>query len=136
MKTITSTLVPTTLPTPGNNPCVVDALRATPMAEAIRFGEVVLQIESITAERLATVPVSAIDELIGLLDDIAGRIKTAQSEVAKTLTARYAAPPTSSTASSTSRSRLIKPSSGIRSSWPQSSSALPPTVTSPASTST
>lgn len=90
MKTITSTFVPTTLPTPGNHPSVVDALRATPMAEAIRFGEVVLQIESITAERLATVPVSAIDELIGLLDDIAGRIKTAQSEVAKTLTARYA----------------------------------------------
>lgn len=90
MKTITSTFVPTTLPTPGNHPSVVDALRATPMAEAIRFGEVVLQIESITAERLATVPVSAIDELIGLFDDIAGRIKTAQSEVAKALTARYA----------------------------------------------
>jgi hypothetical protein len=61
-----------------------------PLAEALDLGNTVLQLESITAARLASVPVSAIAELIDLLDSIGGRIKTAQAEVSKTLTARYA----------------------------------------------
>lgn len=60
------------------------------LAEPLDFGNTVFQLETLTAERLALVPVSAIDELIGLLDGIAARIKTAQAEVTKTLTTRYA----------------------------------------------
>lgn len=60
-----------------------------PLAEALDLGNTVLQLETITASRLATVPTGAIAELTDLLDGVAARIKTAQAAVVQTLTARY-----------------------------------------------
>lgn len=61
-----------------------------PIAEVLDIGNTVLQLESITQDRLASVAPGGIAELIELLEAIGSRIKTAQGEVAKALTARYA----------------------------------------------
>lgn len=61
-----------------------------PIAQALDLGNTLIQIESIRAERLAALPVAAIDELIGLLAGIAGRVQSAQAEITKALTTRYA----------------------------------------------
>lgn len=60
-----------------------------PLAEALDLGNTVLQLESITSSRLATVSTGAIAELTELLDGVAARIKTAQTAVGQALTARY-----------------------------------------------
>lgn len=63
-----------------------------PLAEVIDIGNTVLKLDSITQARLATAPTGGIAELIDILDDLGGRIKAAQVEVQKTLTARFAEP--------------------------------------------
>lgn len=63
---------------------------AHPLAEALDLGNTVLQLETIRQDRLATLPVAEIGELIDLLDAIAARIKAAQGETCKALTTRYA----------------------------------------------
>lgn len=60
-----------------------------PLAEALDLGNTVLQLETITASRLATVPTGAIAELADLLDGVAARVKVALAEVGQSLTARY-----------------------------------------------
>lgn len=60
-----------------------------PLAEALDLGNTVLQLETITVSRLATVPTGAIAELTDLLDGVAARVKAAQAEVSQALTARY-----------------------------------------------
>lgn len=60
-----------------------------PLAEVLDLGNTVLQLETITASRLATVPTGAIAELTDLLDGVAARVKAAQAEVSQSLTARY-----------------------------------------------
>ena len=68
------------------------ALPATlsPIADALGIGNTVLQLESITQARLAAIGTAEIAELSQLLDSVASRIKTAQGEILKTYTSRYA----------------------------------------------
>ena len=61
-----------------------------PPADALELGNTVLQLESITQARLAAVGTAEIAELSDLLDSVASRIKTAQGEILKTYTSRYA----------------------------------------------
>lgn len=61
-----------------------------PLAEVVDIGNTVLKLDTLTQARLATVPTGGIAELIGLLDSLGTRIKAAQAEVQKTLTARFA----------------------------------------------
>jgi len=60
-----------------------------PLAEALDLGNTVLQLETITASRLTTVPTGAIAQLTDLLDTVAVRIKAAQAVVVQTVTDRY-----------------------------------------------
>jgi len=61
-----------------------------PLADVLELGNTVLQLESITQARLAAIGTAEIVELSDLLDAVAGRIKTAQGEILKTYTSRYA----------------------------------------------
>ena len=60
-----------------------------PLTEVIDIGDTVLKLDSITLAQLATVPISGVADLIGILDGLSSRIKTAQTAVQQTLTARY-----------------------------------------------
>lgn len=62
----------------------------SPLADALNIGNTVLQLESITQARLAAIGTAEIAELSNLLDAVAGRIKSAQGEILKTFTSRYA----------------------------------------------
>lgn len=62
----------------------------SPIADALSIGNTVLQLESITQARLATVGTAEIADLSQLLDSVASRIKTAQGEILKTYTGRFA----------------------------------------------
>ena len=70
-------------------PTALQAIHS-PLADALNIGNTVLQMESITQTRLATVGTAEIAELSDLLDSVASRIKTAQGEILKTFTSRYA----------------------------------------------
>jgi len=61
-----------------------------PLADVLELGNTVLQLESITQARLAAIGTAEIVELSDLLDAVAGRIKSAQGEILKTFTNRYA----------------------------------------------
>ena len=60
------------------------------LAEIIDIGNTLLELNKITQAQLATLPTVGIAELIALLDSLGSRIKTAQAEVQKTLTGRFA----------------------------------------------
>lgn len=62
----------------------------SPLADALDIGNTVLQLESITQARLAAIGTAEIAELSNLLDAVAARIKSAQGEILKTFTSRYA----------------------------------------------
>lgn len=61
-----------------------------PLADVLELGNTVLQLESITQARLAAIGTAEIVELSDLLDSVASRIKSAQGEILKTFTSRYA----------------------------------------------
>ena len=89
MTSITPTAAPAALAC-SDTASIVGTLHAIPLAEATQIGSTVLQIEHMNAARLASVSLSAIDELMVLLDDIASHVKSAQGEVSKALAARFA----------------------------------------------
>ena len=62
----------------------------TPLADALDIGNTVLQLDTLTQSRLATISTAEIAELNKVLDSVASRIKTAQGEILKTYTSRYA----------------------------------------------
>ena len=61
-----------------------------PLTEVIDLGDSVVQLESVTQARLARVSTGEIAQLSALLDIVASRIKSAQGEILKTYTSRYA----------------------------------------------
>ena len=61
----------------------------TPLADALDIGNTVLQLDTLTQSRLATISTAEIAELNKVLDSVASRIKTAQGEIHKTYASRY-----------------------------------------------